>query len=139
MQLWVRRTKALSTSSLRQNFSLTGNFQNKPPNTFLIGLLERIMELPRLDTLSNEALAVNIKVLRRNESLAVADVVLHLHEIDRRGIWRDWGYASLFSYCTQDLGYSEGGAHRRCTAARLLSTNPEIYQHLKEQRISLCA
>ena len=48
-------------------------------------------------------------------------------------------YSSLFSYCTEALGYSEGAAFRRISAARALNDNPEIYELLQTGKLSLCA
>ena len=95
------------------------------------------MSLPSLANMSNESLLEETKVLKGKENLAVADVILHLHEIDLRGIYRDAGYSSLFSYCHQALGYSEGAANRRVRAARALT--PEIFEMLQSGRITLCA
>ena len=66
-------------------------------------------------------------------------MVLHLYEVDSRKIYHDKGYASLFSYCREALRYSEGAAFRRIQAARALKDNPEIYELLKEGKLSLCA
>ena len=95
------------------------------------------MSLPSLASMSNESLLEETKVLKGKENLVVADVILHLHEIDRRGLYRDAGYSSLFSYCHLGLGYSEGAANRRVRAARALT--PEIFEMLRSGRITLCA
>lgn len=81
-------------------------------------------------TLTNSELLGELKALRKNECQAIADIVLHLAELDKRGLYRDAGYSSLFNYCREALGYSEGSAQRRITAARCLHKNPEIYEKL---------
>ena len=95
--------------------------------------------LPTLSPLSNAELLERTKNLKGEENHVVADVVLHLHEIDSRGIYRDAGYSSLFAYCRGCLGYSEGAAFRRVRAARSLAQSPEIYQLIREGKLSLCA
>lgn len=96
------------------------------------------MHLPALSHVSNQDLLTQVLSLREKENSALADIVLHLHEIDTRGLFRDAGYSSLFSYCTKKLGYSEGAALRRITAARTLTKFPEIYEKLKAGALSLC-
>lgn len=88
---------------------------------------------------SNAELFTALKNLRKRESDAIAEIVLHLAEVDRRQIYRDAGHSSLFAYCTQALGYSEGAAQRRIIAARCLKEHPEVYQKLRSGLISLCA
>ena len=95
------------------------------------------MPIPRV-SLTNSELIAQLKILRGNECNAIAEVVLHLAELDARGLYRDAGYSSLFSYCREALGYSEGSAQRRITAARCLQKNPEVYEKLKNGSLSLC-
>ena len=91
-----------------------------------------------LSGISDEELADKLKNLRQNEREAIAEIVLHLSEMDRRGIYRDMGYPSLFVYCTNALGYSGGAAHRRVQAARCIRDNPAVYEKLKSGVLNLC-
>jgi 5-methylcytosine-specific restriction endonuclease McrA len=97
------------------------------------------MNLPSLNHLSQQELVDALIDLRKEESVALADIVLHLSEVDSRGIYRDLGYPSLYAYCTIALGYSESAAYRRITAARCLSKHPEVYEKIRDGRMSLCA
>ncbi len=106
---------------------------------FALSIMEVVMSLPTLSHFSNEELFARIKSLKGDENRIVAEVVLHLHEIDSRGIYRDAGYSSLFVYCRDALGYSEGAAYRRARAARCLRGSPEIYQRIAEGKLSLSA
>src|SRR5262245_59589633 len=85
------------------------------------------MTIPNLKSLSNEALHAGVRAVHGKECEAIAEVILYLHEIKSRGIFRDAGYPSLFTYCREYLGYSEGSAHRRTEAVRVMETNPEVY------------
>ena len=58
-----------------------------------------------LKNTSDSDLLNSIKGLKSNENKTIAEIVLHLFEIDSRGLYRDAGYSSLFSYCTEALGY----------------------------------
>ncbi|MBI2646422.1 MAG: HNH endonuclease [Deltaproteobacteria bacterium] len=71
------------------------------------------------------------------EKEAIASVVSHLAEIDRRKLYALEGYSSLFNYVTQKYHYSEGAAYRRIQAARLSLRFPEIMELLKEGKINL--
>ena len=91
---------------------------------------ELSMTVPTLTHLSHEELRTSAKSLRRIEQKAIADMVLYLSEIESRRIYRDFGYPSLFSYRTGELGYSDAGAWRRVSAARCLKSHPEVYEKL---------
>ena len=93
----------------------------------------------QLNDLSNQELFSTLTTLRSDENKALADIVLYLAEVDRRGIYRDAGFSSLFTFCTDRLGYSEAGAGRRVRAARCLAQSPEIYSQLKNGTITLCS
>ncbi len=97
------------------------------------------MSLPSLSEVSNEALHHQLKMLRGKENEVLAELLLHLHEVDLRGIYRDAGYSSLFTYCRECLGYSEGSTHRRVNAARCLGRSPEVYELVREGKVTLCA
>ena len=92
-----------------------------------------------LECYSSEELNLHLRELCRKEREIVSDVVRYLHEIDKRGYYRELGHSSLFAYCTQTLGYSEGAAQRRIQAARALGSNPEIYSLLREGKLTLSA
>lgn len=97
------------------------------------------MSQDNLTSYSNQDLLDALKNFRRSECLLIADIVRHLAEVDSRQLYRDAGYSSLFFFCVQGLGYSEGAAQRRIVAARCLRDNPEVYTLLKEGKISLCS
>ena len=58
------------------------------------------MYIPKLDNLSNGSLVENLKSFRKMENEAISEIVLHLAEVDKRALYRELGYSSLFSYCT---------------------------------------
>ena len=100
--------------------------------------------LPSLKDLSDSSLLDNVKNFKQVEDKTIAELVLYLSEVDARKLYRDIGFSSLFSYCTTSLvdgglGYSEGSAYRRIQAARSLKDNPEIYELLRDGKLSLCA
>ena len=92
-----------------------------------------------LESITESDLGKNLESLCTKEREIISEVVAHLAELDRRGNYKAQGYSSLFSYCTEKLGYSEGAAMRRIKAARCLKDNPEIYQKLRAGKLTLCA
>ena len=78
------------------------------------------MTLPTLTQETDAELHRKIKSLKDTEARTTAEIILHLFEIDTRGIYRDMGYSSLFSYCTEYLGYSDGSDHRKIEATKAL-------------------
>jgi len=92
-----------------------------------------------LDGITDGELLSRLDSLAGNECRVIADVVLHLHYVNKRGIYRDAGYSSLFDYCTKKLKYSIGATYRRITAANALETSPELYELLRDGKTSLCA
>ncbi|GAO05586.1 hypothetical protein PSR1_04500 [Anaeromyxobacter sp. PSR-1] len=58
--------------------------------------------------------------LLRSERHAMAEFLVALAEFDRRGLWRERGHTSLFSFLRRELGLSAGAAQYRKTAAELI-------------------
>lgn len=95
--------------------------------------------IPELSHLSDKELVNKLLSFRGRENEVISDIVLHLAELDKRQSYRDLGYSSLFTYCTKALGYSEGAACRRISAARCLKNSPEVFGDLRSGKVSLCA
>src|SRR5579862_6560382 len=81
--------------------------------------------------LSNEILLSKTKRLAQEERRIGLQVIHHLREIEDRRLYNEIGYSSLFECVTQELGYSEGSAHRRISAMRLLRELPEYEAKLE--------
>jgi 5-methylcytosine-specific restriction endonuclease McrA len=92
-----------------------------------------------LRPLSNEELLARTETLAAQERAALADMIEHLAEIDRRDIIRDYGYESLYAYCRAKLGYSEGFAYSRIRAARAVLSFPELLDKLRRGELHLDA
>src|ERR1041385_6447405 len=63
--------------------------------------------------LSPEELLARTKNLVPEERKATVALIEHLAEINRRMLYTDLGYASLWEFATRELGLSEGAAQRR--------------------------
>jgi len=107
-------------------------------SSFIENIIFKGDDMKNIESIANDELLTKLVALSANERSAVAEVVLYLHQLDKRGLYRDAGFSSLFAYCREKLKYSEGATCRRIVAARALSTSPEIYELLREGKISLC-
>jgi hypothetical protein len=93
----------------------------------------------RLVGLGNSELLAGLSVLVRQSNELTAHVVAHLVELEQRMLHLELGFSSLFAYCVEALGMSEGGAGRRVTAARVCRQFPEAFQRLARGELHLCA
>src|SRR6185503_20452586 len=77
-------------------------------------------------TLSDLDLLTRTRELVARERELLTEILRHLHEVQRRRLFSDLGYKSLFEYAVKELAYSEDQAHRRINAMRLLREVPQI-------------
>jgi hypothetical protein len=71
------------------------------------------------------------------EKAATAILLHHIKEVDRRKLYCDWKYSSLFEWCVKELGLCEGSAQLRITAARLLNDISSIEKRIEEGSLTL--
>jgi len=90
-----------------------------------------------LNHLSKQELITNTEALVSQERRITIEVLWHLHEIERRKLYAELGYSSLFSYCIEALKYSEAQAFRRISAMRLLKQAPELEAKLNDGALSV--
>ena len=79
-----------------------------------------------LKYLTDQALLLDTKHLAKTEREISLKVLHHLREIERRRLFSELGYGSLFEYTIKELGYSEPSAMRRIQSARLLVEMPQL-------------
>jgi hypothetical protein len=89
-----------------------------------------------LQSLSDKQILSRTHELVRRERTLTLCVLVHLNEIERRRLHLKLGYASMFSYCTSGLGYSESAANLRIRTARCLARFPEIYGLLDANEVN---
>jgi hypothetical protein len=90
-----------------------------------------------LKHLTDRTLLIDTKALVSKEREFLTKILHHLKEIDKRKLYSDLGYSSLFDYCVRELGYSEGNAHRRIQTCRLLAAMPEIEKKIENGSLSM--
>lgn len=77
--------------------------------------------------------------LAGEERHATVTLLRALTEIDRRRLYLGEGYSSMFTYCTQELHLSEGGAYNRIEACRAARRYPVIFDLLESSALTLTA
>jgi len=91
-----------------------------------------------IENLTNKDLAERIEILRGKEREILLKFLIHLGEFDRRKLYLEQGYSSLFDFCTRKLGYSESSAYRRAESARCLREHPELKKSFFSGKVSIC-
>ena len=90
-----------------------------------------------LSHLTTQTLLLDTKSLSHRERHLTTQILWHLREIDKRRLYADLKYSSLWDYVTQELGYSSGTAYRRISAARALEEMPELEAKLNQGDLNL--
>ena len=91
----------------------------------------------KIQTLSNNELLKKTRELIQQEREMLLQILLHMQEIEHRKLYLEKGYASLFEFTVQNLGYSEDAAYRRIQAMRLLKSVPEVQEKIATGSINL--
>jgi hypothetical protein len=91
----------------------------------------------RFKSVPSGTLIEEFKKLLDTERLTVAEIIEYVREIDRRQLYLEHGYTSLFSFLTDGLGYAVASAQRRIDSARLLDAVPELMEDLKSGALNL--
>ncbi len=90
-----------------------------------------------IKALSDSELLQQTRLLVSSERELTTELLWHLREVDRRRLYAEQGFSSLFDYVRRGLGYCEGSSDRRISAMRLLRDLPEIEPALKSGALSL--
>ncbi|MEE9271618.1 MAG: HNH endonuclease signature motif containing protein [Candidatus Krumholzibacteria bacterium] len=90
-----------------------------------------------LSLLSSKELLSRLQALVQKERKTTLEILLHIAEVESRRFHLKLGYASLWEYCTERLGYSRSAAGRRIVAARCVRRYPELRSLLAKNEMSL--
>ena len=93
--------------------------------------------LPCLAELPSPVLTERLYELRKQERALLVELLAYLAEVDRRKLYLELGFSSLFAFLTDHLGYTRSAAFRRSTAARLLARYPIVAEYLADGRLVL--
>jgi hypothetical protein len=86
---------------------------------------------------SNHQVIRELVRARGDERRCLARILRLMGEVDRRRLYVELGYASLFEYCTEALGYSEDEAYRRIGVARAGRRYPLIIDMIERGELHL--
>lgn len=89
--------------------------------------------------LDDSSLSRELRYLASRETHALAQLLCHLAEYDRRRLCAKDGSESLFAHCVRALGYDEFDAYRRIRAARVLQRYPKSLPYLEKGKVGLSA
>lgn len=90
-----------------------------------------------LRSLSDRDLLNNTKSVVARERGITIEVLHHLNEVERRKLYLTLAHSSMFTYCTDELGYSASAAKRRISTARCVTRFPEVLSLLKANEVNL--
>nr|WP_295902901.1 HNH endonuclease signature motif containing protein [uncultured Bdellovibrio sp.] len=90
-----------------------------------------------LKNLNKFELDQRIKSLVAKERELLHEILLTIKEIDQRRLYLEYGFANLFLYLVEGVGYSAGSAQRRIDAARLLIEVPTLGEKIQSGEVKL--
>ena len=90
-----------------------------------------------LKGISNAELINQLKKLVSQEQDLTLQIIFHLAEVERRGLYLEMAYSTLFEYCRSEFGYSDASAWRRSSAAIAILKCPEAWDMLRQRRVSI--
>ncbi|MCB9462069.1 MAG: HNH endonuclease [Candidatus Eisenbacteria bacterium] len=91
-----------------------------------------------LSNLTDGQLVTHADMAMRREHRSSVAVLDALAELDRRSVYLDHGYSSLFDFCTRRWRYSAATAARYIAASRAAVQFPRVRELLLEQRLTVC-
>ena len=97
------------------------------------------MTMTQTAGLSDAQLVAEVKRLVRGERDTVAQLIVHLAEMDSRPIHLAAGFPSLYVYCVEELHLSEYEAYHRIEVARAGKAFPRVFCMLAEGALSMTA
>ena len=93
--------------------------------------------LGSLRSVSDHQLLANTDTIAVQDRKLTLKLLVHLHEIERRKLFLELGYSSMFDYCTTRLRFSGPAAARRIRTARCLARFPKLYPLLEAGEVNL--
>jgi hypothetical protein len=90
-----------------------------------------------LRRLTDDELVVRVKELAGQHRNTTVELILHLAELESRGLHLRASYGSLFEYCCDALRLSESEAYARIKAARAVGRFPVLIEMLERGDVNL--
>lgn len=95
------------------------------------------MNTTELLSVSDQELLDSTRALVARSNIVEADLLAHLSEVETRKLHLDRAFPSMFEFCTEELGMSEGVAFNRIYVARLSRRLPVVLDCVRESRVHL--
>jgi hypothetical protein len=89
--------------------------------------------------LRDEELLAGLDRLLRDDRALTVQLIVHIGEVDARGLYREQAYASMFEYAVEALHMSESEAYTRIRVARLCREFPVVLRMLARGELHLSA
>jgi 5-methylcytosine-specific restriction endonuclease McrA len=89
--------------------------------------------------LRDEELLAGLDRLLRDDRALTVQLIVHIGEVDARGLYREQAHASMFEYAVETLHMSESEAYTRIRAARLCREFPVVLRMLARGELHLSA
>jgi hypothetical protein len=112
-------------------------FETVKKYTLTLPYILRMLHSMNLKHLTDITLRRDSKNAALKEKEATTLLLHHIKEVDKRKLYCDWKYTSLFDWCVKELGLCEGSAQLRITAARLLADIPSIEKKIESGSLTL--
>ncbi|HEX9050569.1 MAG TPA: HNH endonuclease signature motif containing protein, partial [Anaeromyxobacter sp.] len=84
-----------------------------------------------------QELTRRLQDLLARERVAMADFLVAVADFDRRALWLELGYASLFEYLNRELGLSKASTFLRVRAVGLIQRFPDVLEALRDGRLCI--
>ena len=132
------QTEKSKTSQLKANGKFLKDFSTYkafPDRTKSVSMV--VKDNISLKYIRNDQLLLQTKNLVQKERQINIQVLQHLQEIEKRKLYLDRGFPSLFEYAVKELGYSHSAAYRRIKSMRLCRDIPQAASKIKTGSLNL--
>lgn len=103
----------------------------------VISPLGKGIKMKNLNLLSDQELVQHTQSLVCEEQKLVAQVLDCLEEVFARRLYLKMGYSSMFEFCKNELGYSDGTAQIRIDALKLTQLLPEVKEDILKNNATI--
>jgi hypothetical protein len=100
-------------------------------------MLHETVVLDDVNRVTDVELIAGLRRLVHTDQVLDAQLLVHLGEVDARGLYREYACPSMFAYCVEELCMSEAQAYLRIQAARLSRQFPRILQLVAQGALNL--
>src|SRR4029077_18747917 len=104
-----------------------------------VAMTQGSVEFEEVLRFTDQQLVARLRQLVLVDQVLGARLLVHLGEVDARGLYREQAYSSMFAYCVDELHMSEAEAYLRIHAARFGRQFPLVLAPLEQGALHLSA